>query len=268
MNEEKLKSLLESVAEGGTSPEEALRRLRVLPYEDLGFARVDHHRMIRSGAPEVIFCPGKTPEQVVAIAERIAAQGATVFATRAPAEVVAAVRRAFPHVEVRTEARAVVIRGRDVPQAPPPPPSGVVAVVTAGTSDVPVAEEAALTAELMCVRVVRFFDVGVAGLHRLLGSLEGIREADAVCVIAGMEGALASVVGGLIESPVIAVPTSVGYGASFRGVSALLTMLNCCAPGVAVVNIDNGYGGGHMAALIARRAALSRVGDEVDTEGT
>lgn len=253
MNPDTLRKLLESVASGGTSVDEALEKLRLLPYEDIGFAKVDHHRAIRSGSPEVVFCPGKTPDQVVEIVGRIVSQGCTAFATRASDEVISAVLRAFPEAQAHAQARAVVVRSGEGPEA-----RGLVAVVAAGTSDLPVAEEAALTAELNGVRVVKFYDVGVAGLHRLLGCLEDIRRADAICVVAGMEGALPSVVGGLVASPVIAVPTSVGYGASFSGLAALLTMLNSCAAGVSVVNIDNGYGGGYVAALIARRAACCK----------
>ncbi len=227
--------------------EQAVERMRILPYENLGFARVDHHRHLKRGFPEVVYCPGKTVEQIAAIMGRLAASGSTVLATRAEAAVYDAVCAIYPQTEYHSVAKAMVIRGESEPE-----PCGYVAVVTAGTADLPVAEEAALTAELIGSKVERLFDVGVAGIHRLFDNWDVLSKARVIVVVAGMEGALASVVGGLATCPVIAVPTSVGYGANFGGLAPLLTMLNSCASGVAVVNIDNGYGAGHMAAMINR----------------
>ena len=246
-NDLRLAKLLEEVKQGELSVQLALEQLRSLPYEDLGFAKVDHHRSLRKGFPEVIFCPGKTLEQIVDIVGRLAASGDIVLATRAEPAVYEAVRRAFPYAEYHAAARAVVLRHERAFD-----PVGCIGVVSAGTADLPVAEEAALTAELMGGRVERIYDVGVAGLHRLLDSRDKLFQARVLVVVAGMEGALASVVGGLVPSPVIAVPTSIGYGAHFGGLAPLLTMLNSCATGVAVVNIDNGFGAGYMAALINR----------------
>ena len=247
-----LRALLDQVAAGATSPEQALERLRNLPFEDLGFARVDHHRALRLGYPETIFCEGKSPQQTVAIAERLAAAGSLVLATRAEPATARALTERFPAAEHDEMARTVVIRPGD---APSPTPAGLVLVLSAGTSDVPVAREALVTARTMGARAEGIFDVGVAGIHRLLACRKRLLQARVIVVTAGMEGALASVVGGLVEAPVIAVPTSVGYGASFGGLAALLTMLNSCAPGVLVVNIDNGYGAGYSAAVINARSA-------------
>jgi NCAIR mutase (PurE)-related protein len=245
-------ALLEAVQAGRVDVGAALARLRRLPYEDLGFAKVDQHRALRGGAPEAIFCPGKTPEQVVAIAERLADHHANILATRARPEVVAAIAGAgLPHAWHET-ARLVVVRpeaGEGV---------GLIAVAAAGTADLPVAEEAALVAEALGNRVERITDCGVAGLHRLLAHYDRLAEANAIVAVAGMEGALPSVIGGLVDRPVIAVPTSVGYGASFGGIAALLAMLNSCAPGVSVVNIDNGYGAAHQASQINRLVAKLR----------
>lgn len=251
IKDRKLAELLTRVRQGELSVEQAVERLRALPYEDLGFAKVDHHRLLQKGFPEVIFCPGKTAGQVVEIARSLARSGETILATRAEQAVFEAVRAELPSAEYHTAARAVVIRG-----AHPTEPAGSVGVVTAGTADLPVAEEAALTAELMGGRVHRLYDAGVAGIHRLLDNWEKLNRARVLVVVAGMEGALASVVGGLAACPVIAVPTSIGYGAHFGGLAPLLTMLNSCATGVAVVNIDNGFGAGYIAALI------NRVGEE------
>ena len=251
MDSQRLRKLLEAVARGDLSPNEAAQRLRHMPFEDLGFAKLDHHRAIRCGFPEVIFCQGKTLEQVAAIVDRMVEQGSTVLATRASADVYEAVHAGHPEAIYHESARAIVIRGAE----PGETLDGVVALVSAGTSDQPVAEEARVTAEVMGCRVETFYDVGVAGIHRLLAYSEALSKAAVVVVVAGMEGALASVVGGLVEGPVIAVPTSVGYGASFSGLAPLLTMLNSCAAGVGVVNIDNGFGGGYLAALILRAAA-------------
>lgn len=223
-----------------------------MPYENLQFARVDHHRHLRRGFPEVIYCPGKTVDQIAAIFKHLAASGDTVLATRADEDAYEAVRTLFPAVRFYQEARALVLHSRESKT-----PVGFVAVVTAGTADLPVAEEAALTAELIGSRVERLYDVGVAGIHRLFDNWELIAKARVIVVVAGMEGALASVVGGLATCPVIAVPTSVGYGSHFGGLAPLLTMLNSCATGVAVVNIDNGFGAGYMAAMI------NRVGEKV-----
>jgi NCAIR mutase (PurE)-related protein len=248
MTEKQLARLLREVKAGRLSVAEAVERLRELPFEDLGFAKVDTHRELRTGFPEVIYCAGKTVEQVVEIAKRIAARHRVALATRCSPEMYEAAKEVFPDVAWHEKARILVIGKppRPSPRARP------IAVVTAGTADVPVAEEAAVTAETMGCRVERIFDVGVAGLHRLLRHRENLQKAKAIIVVAGMEGALASVVGGLVSAPVIAVPTSVGYGASFEGLSALLTMLNSCAAGVVVVNIDNGFGAGYFGAVIVR----------------
>lgn len=238
---------MNSVKSGELDIEDAVEKMRILPYENLGFARVDHQRYLRRGFPEVIYCPGKTTEQIVAIVGCLVASEGTILATRAEPEVFEAVKKEYPRAEYVQIARAIVIRSKEEPE-----PIGNVAVVSAGTADLPVAEEAALTAELMGSRVERLFDVGVAGIHRLFDNWDILSKARVIVVVAGMEGALASVVGGLATSPVIAVPTSVGYGAHLGGLAPLFTMLNSCASGVAVVNIDNGYGAGHMAALINR----------------
>lgn len=237
--------------DGRIGVDEAVERLHYLPYEDLGFAKVDHLRQLRRGFPEVIFCPGKTVEQITAIVDRLTAAGGTVLATRAEENIFEAVKKRYPQAEYSRTARALIIRGAEELI-----PKGLVVVISAGTADLPVAEEAALTAELMGSRVERLYDVGVAGIHRLFDGWGIISGARSIVVAAGMEGALASVVGGLVACPVIAVPTSVGYGANFKGLAPLLTMLNSCASGVAVVNIDNGYGAGYTAALI------NRIGDE------
>ncbi len=246
MNRDTIEHLLRQVAGGQVSAEEALRQLETLPFEDLGFARIDHHRTLRRGYPEAIFCQGKTTEQVLAIATRLAASGSLVLATRLSPQAAQALQQRFPQAEYDELARAAVIR----PAGAPALEQGLVAVVSAGTADLPVAREAVITARTMGAKVEEIFDVGVAGIHRLLAYSERLRQARVVVVVAGMEGALASVVGGLVHAPVIAVPTSVGYGASFNGLAALLTMLNSCASGVVVVNIDNGFGAGYAAALI------------------
>jgi NCAIR mutase (PurE)-related protein len=244
MDKESIRDLLQELAMGRVDVDGALARVRGMPYEDLGFAKVDHHRSLRGGAAEAVFCPGKTPEQVVAIAERLAARQPNVLATRAGADVAAAVAAAgLTHV-YHAAARLLIVRPEPVEAV------GLIVVACAGTADLPVAEEAALVAEALGNRVERLHDCGVAGLHRLLAHYDLLAEANAIVVVAGMEGALPSVVGGLVDRPVIAVPTSVGYGASFGGVAALLAMLNSCAPGVSVVNIDNGYGAAHQASQI------------------
>lgn len=250
MDEKTLRQLLEAVAAGQVPSDEALERLRSLPFEDLGHTKVDHHRALRTGFPEVVFSPGKTPEQVAEIVGCLRPHAPVVLATRADAATYEVVRTRVPEAQYRTPARIIWV-GRAEPHP------GEIAVVSAGTSDIPVAEEAAVTAEATGLTVHRVYDVGVAGLHRLLHHLEILHQAAAIVVAAGMEGALASVVGGLVSTPVIAVPTSIGYGASFGGVAALLGMLNSCATGVAVVNIDNGFAAGYMAALIALRSSSS-----------
>jgi NCAIR mutase (PurE)-related protein len=242
-----LRSLLEDVRAGRASPEQALERLKSLPFEDLGFARLDHHRALRRGFGEVVYGAGKTDEQVVAIVQAIASRGQNVLVTRTSARVHQALAERGLESHFHQDAACLT-----AVKTPPEPLPGRVAVVCAGTSDVPVAEEAALTAEFHGAAVDRVYDVGVAGLHRLLERAPTIRQATVVVVAAGMEGALPSVVGGLVEAPVIAVPTSVGYGASFQGLAALLAMLNSCAAGVAVVNIDNGFGAGYLACTILR----------------
>jgi NCAIR mutase (PurE)-related protein len=244
-----LTQLLEDLRSGKRSVREVARRLAAPPAESIRFATIDHHRGIRQGFPEVIFCEGKSPAQVAAIAARIARAGSVVFGTRASRPHFAAVKRSIRSARYNPVARTIAAHEDLVP----PRGNGTVLVVTAGTSDIPVAEEALETARIMGNRTDSLFDVGVAGIHRILGQSEKLRSASVIIVVAGMEGALASVVGGLVDVPVIAVPTSVGYGASFRGVSALLGMLNSCAAGVTVVNIDNGFGAGFAASLINRR---------------
>lgn len=250
MDTSRLKSLLSEVALGNVAIEEALERLRNLPFEDLGFAKVDHHRMLRKGYPETIFCAGKTPEQVVAIVNRMREHGSNVLGTRCAPEVIAAVTSAFSDAVYHEAARAFTITVE-----PPEALDGYIAVVCAGTSDIPVAEEAAVTCAALGNRVERVYDVGVAGIHRLFGQREKLDGAHVVIVCAGMEGALPSVIGGLVERPIIAVPTSIGYGTSFGGLSALLGMLNSCATGLTVVNIDNGFGAAVAASAINRLAS-------------
>ena len=246
MTTRKLKELLEQVAQGGLNPQEALERLKSLPYEDLGFARVDHHRVLRQGFPEVIFGQGKTPDQIARIARALLEQGAAVLVTRVDPAKAEEVRAQFPELTYHHAAACLALESTEEAR----PGRGLVAVVAAGTSDLPVAEEAVLTARLMGSRVETIYDVGVSGLHRLLASAELLMKASCFVVAAGMEGALPSVVAGMVEGPVVAVPTSVGYGASFGGLAALLGMLNSCAPGLSVVNIDNGFGAGYLAGLI------------------
>jgi pyridinium-3,5-biscarboxylic acid mononucleotide synthase len=255
MNSQALRNLFEQVRKKRLSPDEAVERLRHLPFEDLGFAKIDHHRALRQGMPEVIFAEGKTPRQVADIFHRLAAHGGNVLATRATEEQFAAVAAAVDLTEYGSEyrpeyrpiARAIALkRDRKLHG------KGVIVVVSAGTSDIPVAEEALVTAELMGNNVQHIYDVGVAGIHRLLAHRGALAKARVIVVCAGMEGALPSVVGGLVGVPVIAVPTSVGYGAAFEGLAALLGMMNSCASNVSVVNIDNGFGAGYVASLINR----------------
>lgn len=252
MQQDNLKDLLQNVQEGKTSIEAAMQRLRHLPFEDLGYARVDHHRNLRSGFPEVIYCAGKTVAQVQGIASSLLQNGSNLLATRASEDVFQAVQTIHSGAVYYPLARVVVVEQRK-----PAAISGTIVVVSAGTSDIPVAEEAAVTAEALGNRVQRLYDAGVAGIHRLLASLELLEKARVIIAVAGMEGALASVVGGLVDKPVIAVPTSVGYGASFGGLAALLAMLNSCASGVSVVNIDNGFGAGYLASLINRQVDMA-----------
>jgi len=242
MDTSRLKKILSEVKAGSIELEDALHKLRHLPFEDMGFAVVDHHRHLRQGAPEVIFCAGKTPAQVSAIAGAMLEHGSNVLATRAGKDIYKALKALDKKAVYHEAAGAVVIEHTKKKET-----EGSVLVITAGTTDIPVAEEAAVTARAMGSRVLTMYDVGVSGIHRLFGKKELLYSARVVVVAAGMDGALASVVGGLVDKPVVAVPTSVGYGASFGGVAALLSMLNSCAPGVSVVNIDNGFGAGCMA---------------------
>ncbi len=248
MSPEALAALLRDVAAGRTAPDAALERLRHFPSESLPFATIDHHRALRQGQPEVVFCAGKTADQVVAICGRLASASGTFLGTRASAEQAASLAAGHPRLVWHPLARVV-----HLPAINPPPTIGRALVVSAGTSDLPVAEEAAVVLEAFGHGVDRLADVGVAGLHRVLAAGDRLRDADVVIVVAGMEGALPSVVGGLVARPVIAVPTSVGYGASFGGLAALLGMLNSCAAGVTVVNIDNGFGAAAAASRMLRR---------------
>ena len=249
MNRLQLRDLLEEVRSGAITPESAheqlLQYLRQSPYENLGFARVDHHRSVRQGFPEVVYGPGKTPEQIAAISERIVAAGHNLLVTRTTRDAYDAIRERLPAASFHEQARTITLRLTSMP-----PGRGTILVAAAGTADLPVAEEAVTSAEIMGNTVDRLYDVGVAGLHRLLAEHARLTAAHVVIVVAGMEGALPSVVGGLVDAPVIAVPTSVGYGASFGGITALLAMLNSCASGVSVVNIDNGFGAAAIASAI------------------
>jgi hypothetical protein len=254
MDRQQLKLLLQQVRNGQTDLESALDRLKTLPFEDLGYAKIDHHRCVRNGVPEVIYCEGKTIPQIKGIVEKISQHHVNILATRANQDVFDGIQEVVPDSEYHDMARIVVVKPRPVEK------QGNVAVVCAGTSDLPVAEEAAVTAEVLGNRANRLYDVGVAGIHRLLGVCDELFKASVAIVVAGMEGALASVVGGLVSCPVIAVPTSVGYGASFGGLAALLCMLNSCASGVSVVNIDNGFGAGYQASLINKMAVRGMAG--------
>ena len=247
MDANQLKQLLDAVRDGGLSVDDAVERLKLLPFDDQGFAKIDNHRALRKSFPEVIYCQGKTSEQVVRIVERLLEHGSPVLATRAGPELFAAVQRVCARARYHEIPRLIVIRDEVAPTG-----RGTILVLSGGTADLPVAEEAAVTAEVMGHRVERLYDVGVAGIHRLLANRAKLFAASVVVAVAGMDGALPSVVGGMVDKPVIAVPTSVGYGASFGGLAALLTMLNSCAPGVAVVNIDNGFGAGYLAAMLNR----------------
>ena len=254
MEEKELKQVLEAVGNGSLSVGRALDIMKQLPLSDLGYAQVDTHRCLRTGVPEVIYAEGKTVEQIVGIALRLIQCHDNIMATRVRPEVFTEIRKAIPDAVFYPTARIIVMHPRPVAAV------GNIAVVCAGTSDIPVAEEAAVTAEILGNRVTRIFDVGVAGIHRLLAARKDLFRANVAVVAAGMEGALPSVVGGMVPYPVIAVPTSVGYGASFGGIAALLGMLNTCAAGVSVVNIDNGFGAGFQAGLINRLATAAASG--------
>ncbi|CVK17786.1 MULTISPECIES: nickel pincer cofactor biosynthesis protein LarB [Sporomusa] len=246
MDVDHVSSLLREFKTGELSLEETVEKLKILPYEDLEFAKLDHHRLIRQGFAEVVFCQGKTVEQVQAIVQRLAEYNHSILATRASKEMYTAVKAVVADAEYHELARLITVER----QKPPVDSERFILVMSAGTSDIPVAEEAAVTAEIMGNEVRRVYDVGVAGIHRLLDQRQLIEQANVLIVVAGMEGALASVVGGMAAKPVIAVPTSIGYGASFGGLAALLSMLNSCAAGIAVVNIDNGFGAGRLASII------------------
>jgi pyridinium-3,5-biscarboxylic acid mononucleotide synthase len=247
MNDQQLKDVLAQVRSGAVSEEEALRKIRMLPFEDVGFAKLDHHRAIRHGLPEVVFGEGKTPDQMVQIAQKLQPHNANVLMTRVSEPSMKALGEAFADIELLPECRVARFWREKTNHG-----KGKLVVMAAGTTDIPVAEEAAATIEVMGTVPQRIYDVGVAGIHRLFGNLEQVMDARAIVCCAGMEGALPSVVGGLVPCPVIAVPTGVGYGASFDGLAALLTMLNSCASNVTVVNIGNGFGGGYVASLINR----------------
>ena len=256
MNPRDLKKILDDLHHQILTPQQAIKKLETLPYENLEFARVDHHRDLRIGMPEVIYCQGKTVVQIKKIIQSMNRAGHSVLATKLPKDSFRKLKPSLPKVSEYNEmAQTLVIEKNKQRKR-----SGLIIIISAGTSDIPIAEEASVTAQLLGSRIETLFDVGVAGIHRLLDNLEQIRKARVVIVVAGMEGALASVVGGLVDKPIIAVPTSIGYGTSFGGVSALLTMLNSCAPGIAVVNIDNGFGAGSMAHRI------NILGDSIETE--
>lgn len=248
MHPDRLRELLQQVGGGDLSVDDAIEQLKVFPFEDLGFAKVDHHRGLRLGLPEVVYGEGKTAAQIIAIAQRIDEQGTNVLITRLDADKAERLLAALPEAHYNDHARLATLVRRPIEKVG----RGRIVVACAGTSDMSVAEEAAVTAELLGNEVTRIHDVGVAGIHRLFAHGEALRQASVLVVVAGMEGALPSVVGGLVERPVVAVPTSIGYGASFGGLAALLAMLNSCAPGITVVNIDNGFGAGVAASLINR----------------
>ena len=248
MDEIELREMLDGVRSGLVPVDDAVSEIKKLPYKDMGFAKIDHHRELRTGYPEVVFCQGKTPEQVRLIVSELLNGASNILATRASREIYGEVLKVDAGAEYNESARTIVIKRKPENTAG----DKIICVVSAGTSDMPVAEEARVTAETLGNQVETLYDVGVAGIHRLLSNTDVLSRANVIIVVAGMEGALASVVGGLVDKPVIAVPTSVGYGASFGGLSALLTMLNSCASGVGVVNIDNGFGAGYLASLINR----------------
>jgi len=256
MNPRDLKKILDDLHNQKLTPQQALKKLETLPYENLEFARVDHHRDLRIGMPEVIYCQGKTVAQIKKIIQSMNRAGHSVLATKLSKDSFRKLKPSLPKISEYNEVAHTLVIDKNKQRKR----SGLITIVSAGTSDIPIAQEASVTAQLLGSRIETLFDVGVAGIHRLLDNLEQIRKARVVIVVAGMEGALASVVGGLVAKPIIAVPTSIGYGASFGGVSALLTMLNSCAPGIAVVNIDNGFGAGSMAHRI------NILGDSIETE--
>jgi NCAIR mutase (PurE)-related protein len=245
MNIDETRLLLENVKNGSLDIDKALGKLEDLPFKDLGFAKIDNHRELRVGYPEIIYCAGKTPEQIRGIVEFMLTKNVNILGTRASEEAYKEVKKVCDKAEYNKEARTITIKNKETETT-----DTYIAIVTAGTSDIPVSEEAAITAEIFGNKVERIYDVGVAGIHRLFDKLQIIRNAKVVIVVAGMEGALASVVGGLVDKPVVAVPTSIGYGTNFGGVSALLSMLNSCASGVSVVNIDNGFGAGYLGSII------------------
>ncbi len=251
MQEKDIRELFEKVKRDELSVDDACSMLKDLPYKDMGFANVDNHRALRTGFPEVIFCEGKTPEQIKNIMLELVKKGGNIMGTRATQADYEAVKEVLPEAQFFEAARIIAVTDPEYQNSADD--EKTVAVVTAGTADIPVAEEAAVTAEMLGNKVSRIYDVGVAGIHRLFSKLDEIRRADVIIVVAGMEGALASVVGGLVDVPVIAVPTSIGYGANLGGLSALLSMLNSCANGVGVVNIDNGFGAAYLAAVINRK---------------
>ncbi len=254
MDEAKIKTLLAGFRAGKISLNKVMNKLKDLPYTDLGFARVDGHRTLRKGFPEVVYCQGKTHSQIEAIADNILKEEDTLLLTRATEEIYRRLVAKYPALCYNEAAKVIYLKKHPSSGNPPRQGKGkgLVLIITGGTGDIPVAEEAAITLEVMGNRIDKLYDVGVAGIHRLLDKNELLKKSSVIIVVAGMEGALASVVGGLVSKPVIAVPTSIGYGASFQGLAALLTMLNSCAPGVAVVNIDNGFGAGYFASLINR----------------
>lgn len=247
MIEEDLRKLLNQVQDGSLSVDQAVERLKNLPFEDLGYAKLDHHRALRRGYPEAVFCEGKSNEQIKDIVVRMMERNINIVATRASKKVFDVLKDLSPKAEYNEKARTIVIKQQSISRV-----LGKILIVTAGTADIPVAEEAAVTADIMGNEIERLYDVGVSGIHRLLAHKSKLDEANVIIVVAGMEGALPSVVAGLTSKPVIAVPTSVGYGASFGGLAALLAMLNSCASGVSVVNIDNGYGAAYIASQINR----------------
>ena len=243
MNQDNIKNLLNQVHDNKLTPEEAFNQLKNLPYENLNFAQIDHHRSIRTGMPEVVFCEGKTSNQLIEIINKISASGSNVLATRLSEDAYNKIKDKIPAAaKYQPISRTLTYSKADKKTL-----KGLINIITAGTSDIPVAEEAAITAEILGSKVGKIFDVGVAGIHRLFDRLDDIRSSRVVIIVAGMDGALASVVGGLVDQPIIAVPTSVGYGTAFNGLAPLLTMLNSCAAGVATVNIDNGFGAGCIA---------------------
>jgi NCAIR mutase (PurE)-related protein len=248
MDETFLKQLLQNVKSGELDTEEAMKQLKKLPYEDMGYVKIDHHRKLRTGSGEVIYCAGKTPEQTTAIFEKLLEYNGKAMGTRADLATFEAVKAKIPQAKYYEKARIITVDKGEEQQL-----VGKIVIATGGTSDIPVAEEAAVTAEFHGSNVVRLYDVGVAGIHRLLMNTDKLEDASVIVAVAGMEGALASVVAGLADCPVIAVPTSIGYGANFGGLSALLTMLNSCASGISVVNIDNGFGAGFLANMINKR---------------